>query len=322
MYPVFRSALIAAALVLIAGAASAAGLPITKKTISFKAKNTEITAAYPQTGNKAIDSVLAAYAAKVVADFKNEIKGDDANMPLPGASLYLDLSYTVERNDAQMLGIVFTEDTFEGGAHPNHEFRTFNFLLPDGAQVFLGEILDGKNGVGRLSRIVTAKLIKEIGTGDNAMSDKESVQRGAAPRADNFANFVMLPGKLHLYFSPYAVASYAAGPQETTVDLQQLKDVIRADWRAPAPSFDCRKAKSNIEKAVCGDAKLARLDRQMAEAYESKLAEGEFDPDAAKKLKADQRAWLAATMKACNIAAPGPCLANAYAARIAVIRTP
>src|SRR5262249_11188020 len=150
---------------------------------------------------------------------------------------------------------------------------------------FLGEILDGKNGIDRLSRIVTAKLIKEIGTGENAVSDKESITRGASARADNFADFIMLPGKLHLYFSPYAVASYAAGPQETTIDLNQMKDVVRTDFRAPAPSFDCRKAKSAIEKAVCADARLARLDRQMAEAYESKLAQGEFDPDLAKKTK-------------------------------------
>lgn len=307
-----------AATLLLAAPAGAAGVPIVKKTITFKTKEVDITAAYPQTGNKTIDATLAAFAAKQVADFKTNIKGQPA---MPGGAMYLELSYTVERNDAQMLGIVFTVDTFEGGAHPNHTFKTFNFLMPDGAQVFLGEILDGKRGFDRLSRIIVPRLVKEIGTGDNALTDKEWIGRGAGPLANNFADFILLPSKLHIYFSPYQVAAYAAGPQETTVDLQALKDVIRADWRAPAPSFDCRKAKTAIEKAVCADAKLARLDRQMAETYEAKLSEASYDADSMKKLKDEQRAWLATTLKACNTAAPGPCLAKAYAARTAKLNT-
>lgn len=311
------AASVAAALLFLAAPASAAGVPIVKKTITFKTKEVDISVAYPQTGNKAVDAVLLAYARKRTDDFKRDIHGTPS---MPGMSMYLEIGYTVERNDAQVLGIVFAENTFMGGAHPNNDSATFNFLMPSGAQVFLGEILDGKNGVDRVSRLIVAKLVKDLGTGEYSMSDKDWIGRGAGPNADNFKRFIILPSKLHIYFPPYQVAAYAAGPQEVTFDLQALKDVIRADWRAPAPSFDCRKAKTGIEKAVCADAALARLDRQMAEAYQTSFDNTDYDKAVQGKLRNEQRDWLAKTLKACNVAAPGPCLTKAYTARIATLR--
>ena len=321
MLTLYRSAALAVAVLISLGvaAASGAGVPITKKTITFKAKQIEMTVEYPQTGNKAVDAVLVAFANKQVARFKHDAA---AYPPMtPDMGYYLSIGYTVERNDGQMLGILFSGDQFMGGAHPSHSEDAFNFLTPPGAQVFLGEILDGKKGIQKLSAIATANLMKDIGTGDNAASDADSIKTGAAPFADNFKVFIWLPGKIHIYFPEYQVASYAAGPQETTIDLKLLKDVIRADWRAPAPSFDCAKAKSVNEKAICADAALARLDRQVAETYEVAFHNASYDPVEKQKVLDAQRAFLAATAK-CTGDKPGPCLTKAYAARLAVLTAP
>lgn len=324
MLTFYRSAVLAVAVLLSFGvaAASAAGLPITKKTISWKAKQIEMKVEYPVTGNKAIDAVLADFANKRVAQFKKDVK-DSAPGLSAGMSLYLDMSYSVERNDGKMLGILFMGEAFMGGAHGSHEQVTFNFTVPDGRQVFIGEILDGKKGIQKLSAIATAQLLKDIATGDNAASDADSVKSGAGPYADNFKVFIWLPNKIRVFFPEYQVASYAAGPQETTIDLAKLKDVIRADWHAPAPSFDCAKAKTTNEKAVCSDAALARLDRQVGEAYELAYHNtGTYDPDAQKKLLADQRAFIANTAKACTGDKPNACLTKAYTARLAVLNAP
>lgn len=319
----FRSAALAAAVLVSFGisAASAAGLPIAKKTISFKAKQIEMTVEYPQTGNKAIDAVLLAYANKQVADFKRDAKESGPPMSAD-MGYYLEVGYEVERNDGKMLGIVFGEESFLGGAHPNHQQSAFNFIMPDGRQIFIGEILDGKWGIAKLSAIATRQLIRDIATGDSAASDPDSVKNGAGPFADNFKVFVWLPGKVHLYFPSYQVASYAAGPQETTIDLKLLKDLIRPDWRAPAPSFDCSKAKSTNEKAICADAALARLDRQVAEAYEIAFHNASYDPAEKQKVLDAQRAFIAKTAKACTGDKPGPCLSKAYTARLAVLTAP
>ena len=68
-----------------------------------------------------------------------------------------------------------------------------------------------------------------------------------------------------------------------------------SDWASPAlaatPSFDCRKVRdSSIEKMICADDGLAKLDRELAEVYAaaSKKAVNEHPP----MLKAEQRGWV------------------------------
>ena len=301
-------------LALFAAPAAAAGLPVAAKAIVLKTKAQDISVKYPQTGNAAIDRVLAEYARHAVALFKTYLPQEDGN----DRAYTLDTTYTVERNDGAMFAVLFTEYTDTGGAHPNSNYAAFDFLLPDGAQLFLPEILDGPRGLKRLSDLVAAELLKTIGTGDDAMSDKDTIAMGTGPVADNFKDFVWLPGKLHLYFPPYQVAAYAAGPQEAFIPLARLKDVIRPDWRAPAPSFDCAKAATSVEKAICADAALARLDRQVAEAWQVGMRNA-YEPTAQAKLRQEQRDWLARRNAACAGPAPGACLTTLYRARLAVL---
>lgn len=302
---------------LLPAAACAAGLPLTKKVIHLTNKDSNITVAYPLTGNKAIDTALTAYAQNSATLFKT-YHPDFANND---HQYELDTSYAVERNDAQVFAVVFTEYSDTGGAHPNTEYRTFNFLMPDGAQVFLGEILDGPNGLDRVSRLATARLNKDIAGGTDSLSDEDTIRHGAGPLADNFKDFVILPSKLHIYFPPYQVAPYAAGPQEVTLPLQALKDVIRADWRAPAPGFNCREAATPIERAICADSALARLDRQMGEAYLAKLYWA-YEAAEIAKLKQTQHDWLMTRNKSCGGSVPGTCLTKLYRARLAVLTKP
>lgn len=65
---------------------------------------------------------------------------------------------------------------------------------------------------------------------------------------------------------------------------------------APAPiaaSFDCARAASPAEKAICRDARLADLDRALGQAYAARLA---GEPG----LKQEQRAWLKARDAGCG----------------------
>jgi uncharacterized protein YecT (DUF1311 family) len=217
--------------------------------------------------------------------------------------------------------VVFTEYSDMGGAHPNSEFATFNFLLPDGGQIFLPEIVDRSRGIKRISTLAITDLVKTLGAGSEPRSDEEWIRRGAGPLAANFKDFVWLPSKLHIYFPPYQVASHADGPQEVNIPLTALSGVIRSDWRAPSPSFDCRSAASEIEKAICADAAVARLDRQVAEAYWSKLNNASGATDQV-KLKQSQRDWIARRNSGCAGATPGPCLTKFYQDRLVFLKNP
>nr|BFD41677.1 hypothetical protein FFPRI1PSEUD_31760 [Pseudomonas sp. FFPRI_1] len=80
-----------------------------------------------------------------------------------------------------------------------------------------------------------------------------------------------------------------------------------------ASSFDCRKAASASEKAICADPYTAGLDRQLGEAWTATLAQSR-DP---KALRLDQRQWL---RERDQCAAQLACLRGAYLSRLSVLR--
>lgn len=89
--------------------------------------------------------------------------------------------------------------------------------------------------------------------------------------------------------------------------------VALAAAAAPAPSFDCAKAATPVEKTICADADLARLDGELVAAYRQALGQAR-DGDA---LKSEQQTWLRQVRNKCPSAA---CLTDAYQARIAALR--
>ncbi len=296
-----------------------AKLPVKPVKITVKHKEYEIDVAYPQTGNKPIDAAITDWAKKEVADFKGEAAGNDGDGSM--ATYSLDISYEVARNDDKVFAVVFSESTYEGGAHPNGFFNTMNFLMPDGWQVYLPEIFT-PDALKAISRLATVDLKKQLQPDEGF--DAGMIRNGAGPDWSNFADFTILPAALDIQYSPYAVAPYVAGPQETKLPLSALKSFLRPDWRAPQASFDCAKASAWVEKAICSDVNLARLDRTVAEVYATRL--GETDSDAARlPVRGDQRAFLAARIKTCGgktSAAAVTCLTAQYNARLKVLNAP
>lgn len=81
-----------------------------------------------------------------------------------------------------------------------------------------------------------------------------------------------------------------------------------------APSFNCKYAKFNAERAICGNPTLQRYDRQMARLYRFALSHPYGY--SIKKLKKEQQQWLA-RRNACGW--DEACLAEAYLARNEVL---
>lgn len=76
-----------------------------------------------------------------------------------------------------------------------------------------------------------------------------------------------------------------------------------------AASFDCAKAASNIEKLICGDDELSKLDEALNKAYQLAIKRS---ADKAKATK-EQRLWLKDVRNFCKDAS---CLKSAYQGRI------
>ena len=307
------TALFALALVAATAPAWAGALPVRTITIKHDGGPNMLDIAYPQTGVKAIDEDLAARVKTLRKLYAHDPKDTFTKQ------YSLDIGYDVVRNDEQMFVVVFGIDTYTGGAHPNHDVETFDYLLPDGALVYLPEIV-GHDGIAHVSDLAIADLERQ--NEESQFSDTEWIARGAGPSEANFAAFAWLPDRLHLYFPPYQVAAYVAGQQDVDIPLAEFRGDIRADWRAPLPSFDCAKTQTDIERALCSDRKLARLDRWVADEY-ARVLSLRTDPKKKQQARQAQRVWLGERNARCGnksgVALTG-CLRPVYAARLAALK--
>ncbi|HEX3439596.1 MAG TPA: tetratricopeptide repeat protein [Pseudolabrys sp.] len=79
---------------------------------------------------------------------------------------------------------------------------------------------------------------------------------------------------------------------EDLADLRQERDrraMVSGD--DTLPTFNCRKAKLAVEKAICSDPDLVRLDRQLDDAYKAALAK--LDRAGVARLRREQHAFIA-----------------------------
>jgi uncharacterized protein len=94
-----------------------------------------------------------------------------------------------------------------------------------------------------------------------------------------------------------------------------------------AASFDCAKAGTSFEKAICADPGLSMQDEVLAQAYATAL--GGLSADAAAEVKAGQKAWLGFAERACSDEAvpiagtydseQTECLSSVFKGRIAAL---
>lgn len=81
-----------------------------------------------------------------------------------------------------------------------------------------------------------------------------------------------------------------------------------------AASFDCAKAETAVEKMICADPELSKMDETLAERYaEAHAQAAAVDVES---IRSEQRAWLRDNPAACPDLA---CLKSAYALRIGVL---
>lgn len=88
-----------------------------------------------------------------------------------------------------------------------------------------------------------------------------------------------------------------------------------ASAQAGAASFDCRLANAPIDKQVCADKGLSKLDEEMGASYQRALASTKAA--ARKELVKEQKEWLRASRSLCTDV---HCLRRAYETRLLLLR--
>lgn len=97
-------------------------------------------------------------------------------------------------------------------------------------------------------------------------------------------------------------------------------------FQAHSASFDCAKAKSQIEKAICADSALGGLDEKLGKVYSS--LRSNLTDVAKNKVRASQSSWLKSLPTSCSSEAKNKdtskfiaCLTNSYNSRISYLES-
>jgi hypothetical protein len=141
----------------------------------------------------------------------------------------LDMSYETFYHSPSVVSVLFDMYTYTGGAHPNTYFKTFTFDLENESLYTLEglfqEGVDARETLAPIARVQLQQTLADfpdfIDTGTEPHPDTTTY-----PGLDNYANWVLTEDALVLYFPPYQVAPYVAGPQTVSIPLVDLQNVL------------------------------------------------------------------------------------------------
>ena len=101
-----------------------------------------------------------------------------------------------------------------------------------------------------------------------------------------------------------------ASPKSEEEKQPQVVTVV--DDSPFSPSFDCNRASNGVERLICSDRELSKLDVELNQIY----SEARVTAPDKEKLKSDQIAWIESSRNACS---DKICMVNAYKQRITEI---
>lgn len=197
--------------------------PLVEENVTLSEAMIEVDV--PETGVAAVDRAVQALIAEKTDEVEAAAEELAALGSAAGAGLYVTseiFTATSGIEDVQSLALSVSINT--GGVHPNQFFYTWTYR-PERGEILKFQSLwqPGHNPLWTLASIVAEQVTGRLGES----ADAEWVARGAGTENfENYRNFVIDGRELVLFFEPYQVAAYAAGPQEVRVDLSMLQVVL------------------------------------------------------------------------------------------------
>jgi hypothetical protein len=213
---------------------------INTKTVSEsnKPKRFDVNVEYPElTGvpNAAGFNILARkLATQPIAGFKKDMlaqTAEDLKYLPEGMNNYMEIGYSVEYADEDLISVNFINSLYTGGAHPNHYYSTLTYDLKNGKEIKLAELF--KPGAKYLDKIAEYSIAdlrsRSDESGESLGLATDMWAEGASPTAENYEAWNITKKGLMITFDPYQVGPYAAGPQTVIVPFAKLKDLARTD---------------------------------------------------------------------------------------------
>lgn len=194
-----------------------------------KKKKLSVSIFYPQISGfgaqtDAINKDIASTFNKDIAQFKKET---DCTESIAGdLGCYFEVSYNTDIATDDLLSFSFEANTYSGGAHPNSFTTTLTYDVKSGKIIELGELFKpNSNYVKTISDYCIEALKKQMRVPEQGIEpDEQMIKDGAGPKEENFNSWSVSKKGIVVYFAPYQVGPYAAGPQVVVIPYKVLKD--------------------------------------------------------------------------------------------------
>lgn len=196
----------------------AAAVDVRNEMISKQTDKLRIEIQYPVIGQPRVDADISAWAQQLAQSFENDYAEEPAEEGMP---YELRATYTLSRPSQRAVSITWEVGSFTGGAHGNLDIITKTYDLRDGTPLDIHDLFkDLETALNHMSAYAYKSLSESLGD----MRVEDMLRGGTTPDADNFSSLALIPSGIRIYFQPYQVAPWAAGPQAVDVPFEDLLD--------------------------------------------------------------------------------------------------
>src|SRR3989338_6897589 len=166
-----------------------------------------------------------------IEEFKKSATSVAASDENQGKSAFK-VTYQLATANEKMLSVIFEHSEYlTGAAHQNSFVTTVNYDLAANRLLELADLfLPDADYLTTLS-VLAAEDLKQKLSGSDGYAP-EFVNAGTAPKTENYQSFSLAPTGITLYFDPYQVAAYSAGPQEVFIFYEELTGILDPDGPA------------------------------------------------------------------------------------------
>ncbi len=213
--PNFVRLLVLCCLLALAVPGHAAALTERDAVISRQNDKIQIRVHYPETGNAKVDADVAEWARQLVDTFQTTY-GEEPDLGVP---YELESTYGTTHASPSVLSIIWKTASYTGGAHGNLEISTTTYDMKTGSLIDLYDVFGNLDiALDQMGRYSVKVLARSLGD----MYNEDMLRSGTAPEAENFSAFALIPAGIRIFFQPYQVAPWAAGPQTVDIPLDAL----------------------------------------------------------------------------------------------------
>lgn len=206
--------------------------------------------AYPQFGNvgneqttASLNGMIKSMIDTTISRFKDQNDGIDANadekadtimvqddeissykgmVNMVGRSLFI--NYQINYQTPEYIEVAFGFEEFAGGVHGMIYTAMIHYDVAGNKDIALKDLfVENSDYLGQISKLSAEDLTARQ---DEIATDSIFINTGTQPKDINFKNFTMSGDTLKFSFDPYAVAAYAAGPQEVKIPFSKIESIL------------------------------------------------------------------------------------------------